>query len=350
MLKSVEVKHNDSGRSGFQIIFQVGRGPTDLLDYPLISNPLLKPLNRVILMVTFSAMPAVLMDGIITNQQFNPGSQPGSSTFTITGEDVSLMMDRVEKNVEHPAQPEPVIALKIIASYAQYGLAPIVIPPTTLDVPLPTDRVPVQQSTDLQYLQEMARRFDYVFYVTPGLVPGMNVAYWGPPVRQGLPQKALSFNLGPNTNVNTLDFQNNANSATTVSGSVQDRTTNQSTPVQAMMPSRIPLSAQPPNPSNMRTTLLRESGSSTTQAMTHAQATTDASTNEVVTATGELDAAAYGDLLKARALVGLRGAGMLHDGLYYVKEVTHTIARGEYKQKFTLTREGLGATLPVVRP
>jgi phage protein D len=208
----------------------------------------------------------------------------------------------------------------------------------------------VQQGTDLAYILEMARRFDYVFYVSPGPVPGMNLAYWGPPVRQGLPQKALSFNLGPSTNVTTLDFQNNANSATTVSGSVQDRSSNQATPVQTMAPSRIPLSAEPPNAGTMRTTLLRESGTSTTQAMAHAQATTDNSTNEVVTATGELDAAAYGDLLQARALVGLRGAGQRHDGLYYVKEVTHTIARGEYKQKFTLTREGLGATLPVVRP
>jgi hypothetical protein len=49
-------------------------------------------------------------------------------------------------------------------------------------------------------------------------------------------------------------------------------------------------------------------------------------------------------------VVGLRGAGSQHDGLYYVKRVTHTIQRGEYTQAFTLTREGLGATTAVVRP
>jgi hypothetical protein len=48
--------------------------------------------------------------------------------------------------------------------------------------------------------------------------------------------------------------------------------------------------------------------------------------------------------------VGLRGAGHSFDGLYYVKSVTHNIRRGEYKQSFTLTREGLGAISPVVVP
>ncbi len=86
------------------------------------------------------------------------------------------------------------------------------------------------------------------------------------------------------------------------------------------------------------------------QAFARAQGMTDASTDNVVTVTGELDAVRYGDLLTARGLVGLRGAGYSYDGLYYVKNVTHSIRRGEYKQRFTITREGLGSTTPVVIP
>jgi hypothetical protein len=154
-LQSVEVTHSDEGRSGFQIVFQVGRGSTDLLDYPAVTSLQFRPLARVILLVTFTGMPQVLMDGIITHQQLNPGNQPGSSTFTLTGEDVSVMMDREEKNAEHPAQSEMVIALKLIGSYAQYGLIPMVIPPPALDIPLPIERTPVQQATDLNYLKEL---------------------------------------------------------------------------------------------------------------------------------------------------------------------------------------------------
>ena len=63
---------------------------------------------------------------------------------------------------------------------------------------------------------------------------------------------------------------------------------------------------------------------------------------EAVTCEGSLDVTRYGGVLKARQLVGVRGAGPAFDGLYYVKSVTHKIKRGEYKQDFTLTRNGLG--------
>ena len=39
---------------------------------------------------------------------------------------------------------------------------------------------------------------------------------------------------------------------------------------------------------------------------------------------------------------------MAFDGLYYVSSVTHNIRRGEYKQSFTLARNGLVSTLPQV--
>jgi hypothetical protein len=351
-LQSVQVTHSDSGRSGFQLTFQAGRsGPASLVDYPLMTLPLLRMFNRVILIATINAIPRVLMDGIITNQQLSPGDQPGSGTITVTGEDVSVMMDMEEKNVEHPAQPELVIANKIIAMYAQYGLVPMVIPPVAMDIPLPVERIPVQRGTDLNYLKEMAGRHGYVFYVTPGPAPFVNTAYWGPPVHVGLPQPALSCNLGAETNVTSINFTNNGLAPTLVSGQVQDRQTNQTVPVQTFISTRPPLSLQPAvltNQPNVRTTRFQGSGLNIVQSFGQAQAQTDASTDDVVTATGELDAVRYGAMLQARSLVGLRGVGFTYDGFYYVKSVTHNITRGDYKQSFTLTRDGTGAISPVV--
>jgi len=351
-LDSVEVTHSDQGRSGFQMVFRAGRTRADLVDYGLLTNPLLKPLNRIIMLVTFNAFPEVLMDGIITHSELNPGDAPGSATLTVTGEDVSIMMDLQERPVEHPAQPEAVIALKIIASYPKFGLIPVVIPPPTVDIPLPTERTPVQQETDLQYLQDMAARFGYVFYVTPGPAPLTNTAYWGPPKRIGVPQRALSINMGPNTNVASINFQYNALQPTFVEGRVQDRQTGQDMPVQTRTSTRIPLSSQPATltQSDVRTRQFRQTGLNTVQAFARAQGETDASVDQVLTATGELDTGAYEAILKPRGLVGLRGAGFSHDGMYYVKRVTHRLRKGEYKQSFTLTRDGLGAITPVVIP
>ncbi|HUX85505.1 MAG TPA: hypothetical protein VMW65_00760, partial [Chloroflexota bacterium] len=76
-LSSVEVTHQDVGRSGFQITFQAGRsGLTGLMDYALLSSPLLKPFNRVIIVVTINVTPRVLIDGIITHQELTPSDQP----------------------------------------------------------------------------------------------------------------------------------------------------------------------------------------------------------------------------------------------------------------------------------
>jgi hypothetical protein len=67
-----------------------------------------------------------------------------------------------------------------------------------------------------------------------------------------------------------------------------------------------------------------------------------------VTATGSLDVQRYGQVLNPRKLVGLRGAGAAFDGLWYVTSVTHELKRGEYKEQFTLSRNGLVSTLPSV--
>jgi hypothetical protein len=301
--------------------------------------------------VTFSATPRVLMDGIITNHQLAP--QGGGATLTVTGEDVSVMMDMEEKTAEHPAQDETVIALKLIATYAQYGLIPLVLPPPTLNAPLPIEQIPVQTAvTDLRYLNQLAERYGYVFYVTPGPAPLTNTAYWGPPIRVGLPQGALNVDLGPETNVDTVSFQNNALSPTLVSTRVRDRQTGQDLPVQTFAGTRPPLSGQPSvlaNQPNVRRIQPQTSGLNALQAYARAQGATDASV-DAVSASGTLDALRYGNILQPRALVGLRGAGYTYDGNYYVQSVTHTIERGSYKQRFSLRREGVGALLPVVLP
>ena len=47
-----------------------------------------------------------------------------------------------------------------------------------------------------------------------------------------------------------------------------------------------------------------------------------------VSGNGSLDVLRYGRVLKARGLVGVRGAGIAYDGLYYVQSVTqHAQAR-----------------------
>ena len=241
-----KVTHADAGRSGFQLTFKAGRGgPLGTLDYPALVLPLLRAFNRVILLATFGVVPKVLMDGIITRSELQPGDRPGQAKLVVTGEDVAVMFDLKERSAEHPAQDETIIANKIMLSYAQYGIVPLVIPPPVIDPPIPIERIPVQQGTDLDYLEQMASRHGYVFYISPGPLPGMNTGYWGPPVRIGLPQRAITVNMGAETNATLGAFQTNALAPTMVEGQVQDRTTNRTIPVRTFGSLRPPLATQP---------------------------------------------------------------------------------------------------------
>ncbi len=353
-LESVEVTSTDRGRSGFQLTFSAGRsGPADLVDSPLLSLPALRPFSRVVVQVAFGGAPRVLMDGVITHRELTPSAAPGAGTLTVTGQDVSVMMDLEEKNVEHPAQAENAIATLLISSaaYSAYGLVPDVVAPPQVDTPAATERVPVQRGTDLAYLNQMAARYGFVCYVVPGPRAMANTVYWGPPVRVGAPQPALSVDLGAETNVERITFRSDGLAPTRVTGAVQDRSTGEAVAVRSAAGLRTALSAQPDwrTLPSIRTTLIGDSGLTATQALARAQGTADASTDSV-TATGTLDALRYGALLTARGLVGLRGAGFTHDGLWYVSRVSHRIRRGEYTQDFTLTRDGSGSTISAVRP
>jgi len=212
----------------------------------------------------------------------------------------------------------------------------------------PVDRIPVQQGKDLPYIKGLAKDVGYSFYLEPGPLPGMSVAYWGPEVRVGVPQPALNFNMDAVTNVEALSFTFSNESATMPVVFIHNQLTKIPIPIPIPNVSLLnpPLGLIPPIPKNFEPltgTAKLSPISAALFGLTKASQSADA-----VTGNGSLDVLRYGRVLKARRLVGVRGAGTAFDGLYYVKSVTHSIKRGEYKQSFTLVRNGLISTVPAV--
>ncbi len=342
-VQSVEVTHKDDGRSGFQIVLSLRRGPADYQDYALLQDPLIEVGNRVVMGLTVAGVPSVLFDGFITNQQFKPSMTPGTSTLTLTGEDASYQMDLEELPTEHPSMSDDQIVTEIIGKYANIGVVAQVTKPDGAAQPTEDERTSGQQGTDYKLLTDLATRYGFAFYVVPGPTSGVSTAVWGPPVREGSPQAALSMNLGAETNLDSIDFTVDGVAATLFKGRVQDRTDNSAVDISTSSLSRSTLaSADALRLARIRA--FRQSGADGAQAQAEAQAQTDASVAAAVTATGELDTGRYGGILQARRLVDVRGVGFLFDGTWYVKSVTHKIARGSYKQSFALAREAKGST------
>lgn len=343
-LVSLEVRNNDRDRDGFQMTFTLGRDSP--LDYSLLLNNYFEPPSRVIIQVLVGVTSQILIDGIITNHQVMPGTRAGSSTLAVTGEDISLRMDLEERSATYENQSDSDIVNTILRNYMAYGLRPAVT--ETSDRPQENQRVPTQQGTDLAFIRELARRNGFVFYVEPTAAQGINTAYWGPPNFEDAPQPALSFNMGADTNVDSLNFSFNALGPATPEVTILDPTTRQQIPVPVPASTRPPLASRPTV--SMRRTLPRNTANKDQlQAALQAVAISTASA-DAVNGSGQLDAVRYGHILRARKLVSVRGVGNNYGGLYYVKQVTHRIKRGEYKQSFSLSREGRGSTTPVVMP
>jgi hypothetical protein len=345
-LTSVQVTSGGT-RGGFQLTFAAGKS-SPLTKAMLPAGYFDPMLTRVIIVATVGGMPNVLMDGIVTRQEVAPSNEAGGSTLTVTGEDLSVLMDVIERPMLYPAIPDEGQVLATLAPYLMFGIVPIVIPRLFPSTEPPTERIYTQMSTDLEYVSGMASDCGYVFYIEPGPAPGANLAYWGPDIRIPIPQPALNVNMDAHTNVESLSFSLDGLSKTLTIMFVLDPVTKKipiPVPVPELSILRPPLGARPTLPSKVRI----ESGTHLTipEAISKALGISLRSSDSV-TASGSLDVLRYGRVLRSRQLVGVRGAGMAYDGLYYVNSVTHDIKRGEYKQSFQLSRDGLISLTPRV--
>ena len=334
--------------SGFELTFNLSKNsPLHTLFF--LTGGAMIPVVRVIIVVTINGTPEVLMDGVMTHHQISHGNQAGMSTLTVKGKDLTALMGLIDfSGIPYPAMPDFARVALVLSKYAVLGIIPKVIPSVLVDVPIPTDRIPTHKGKDLGYVKELADDVGYSFYLEPGPQPGMSFAYWGPELRIGTPQPALNANMDAHTNVDNVDFKFDTESKTLPIVLIQNQLTKVPIPIPIpdITPLSPPLGAIPPIPKNFE--IINESAKySPVQAALIGLAKA-AKTSDAVTATGTVDVTRYGQSLKPRRLVGLRGVGTAFDGLYYVKSVTHTIKRGEYKQNFSLVRNGLISTMESV--
>jgi hypothetical protein len=353
-LVSVEVKVEDVGTSGFQLVFSIDKqSPLQILFLLSGGSPLL--FMRASIAATVNGVNNVLIDGVITNNQISPETKA-----QLYPHDYRQGPDRINEPVElerlslSGLSGGGRVAL-LLVKYAMFGVIPLIIPSILTDIPIPIDRIPSQKGTDLEYIRHLADEAGYVFYIDAGPAIGTSTAYWGPQIKVGPVQPALSVDMDAYTNVESLhfNFDQEKNKIPIVFIYVQQAGVTIPIPIPPITPLNPPLGLIPPLPTNILGDLqpIRDDLAQRPipQAIMMGLAAA-ANYAEAVTCEGSLDVTRYRGILKARQLVGVRGAGPAFDGLYYVKSVTHKIKRGEYKQNFTLTRNGLVSTVQTVNP
>jgi hypothetical protein len=351
-LRTVTVTTAAGSPSGFQLEFEFANDSalnTLFLITAGTNTSAATPPLRIILVVTLNGAPTPLFDGVLTNVDAQAGQNGSAGKITVTGTDLTAVMDLIDfSGLPYPAMPIEARFALICAKYAAFGLIPLPIPVLFPDVPIPVERIPTHQGTDLQYVRKLADDVGYVFYLEPGPAPGTNVAYFGPEIKVGIPQPALNIDMDAHTNVESMNFTFEPTKGVLPVVFIQNPQSR--VPIPIPIPNLNPL--QPPlgvlstplaNISVLKDTAKLNPMQAISRGLAEAKKSQDS-----VTASGELNVLRYGRMLKARGLVGVRGAGIAYDGLYFVESVTSTLSRGAFKQQFRLTRNGLISITPKV--
>lgn len=335
----------DQPGDGFQMTFTISKNKRG--EYGLLQSGVLDADTRVIVAVLFGVTLEPLIDGVIYHHQVLPGERPGTGTLTVSGRDISVMLDLKEKVEPHKNQSDSTIVNKILGDYARFGLLPPFNVQPTADVPLEAERIRRQRETDLEFIRRLAGDNGFVFFIEP-VSMGVSRAYWGPRNRVGVPQPVLTHDLGSSSNVKSLRLMNDALAPISAKGKMLDPILKISKDIPELPSMRIPPLSLIAGGAR-RTEHLRCTASlNPARALTAVRAAVE-NASEPVTAEGELDAVRYGRVLRAHRLVAVRGVGRSYNGRYLVRRVTHRIQRGVYTQSFRLSREGTGALSPVER-
>jgi hypothetical protein len=330
-------------QSGFELTFVIPKSSAVQVLFPVDI-----PVLRCVIAVLLRGTTEVLIDGLVTHHDLT--SNGPTSTLHVKGKDLSAVMDLIPLDgLPYPAMSPAMRALVALAKYAALGCVPLVIPSLLEDIPIPIDRIPTQQGTDYTFVKALAHEVGHVFYMDPGPVPGVSKAYWGPEIRLGVPQPALNLGLdAAHDNVSTLSFTFDKEKKELPLVSIQEQNSHVPLvlPIPDVTPLNPPLGLIPPLPPRLHRMTETANLSPLTAVMKGIAYASQHS--DSVFGTGTLDVAKYGHILRSRRLVGVRGAGLAYDGLYYVTRVTHEIRRGSYTQQFSLARNAVVSTVPAV--
>ncbi|MEU8348627.1 hypothetical protein [Streptomyces sp. NPDC048845] len=348
-LLSAQITSTAGERSGFQMAFDLTK--KGAIIERLLPEGYFDPKTRVVITATVKGTPIVLLDGLIVRQEVGASNQPGQTTLTVTGEDLTLLMDLEERTDRYPNLSPAQRVERILAKYTDYGIDPRIIREQIPQPPREQLRVEYQTGTDLSYVNELANANGYTFYLDPGPTPGRSTAYWGPQQRIGQRQHALNVNMDVNSTVDQLTFAYDGTAREEPQARVQPEAGSRDwtlLPQQDISPLRPPLGRRAtPALKRRRLSGTAKLDSETARAAALARAATSA---DAISGSGQLDVNRHGYILRPRELVGVRGAGVTYDGDYYVTSVTHNLWPGRYQQNFTISREGLIAMSDTVRP
>lgn len=280
-----------------------------------------------------------LIKAYVIESQVNYSTQPGQTVMTVVAMDPTVLM-----NLEEKVRPWPDMADSDIAStiFSEHGFTAVV--KDSQPARQENEQRMTQRGTDIQFLQQLARRNGYECYVetsSSGDIEG----HFHPPETDQKPQGVLTVNMGQDTNVSSFTVRNDMLRPVTVKVKGLEADSLSDQPAESAQQSDEGLgSGTAVGPDHPRVVLLTGNGLSRSgELQTAAQAAVDRSA-WAIRAEGELNASTYGAVLRAKRTVTVRGVGRVFSGTYYVDRVLHIFTSNGWTQRFSIRRNALGLT------
>jgi phage protein D len=340
---SIEVEETTAG-SSFVLRLALEQDPGG--QWPLLDDDRFAPFTRVGVSIGLpGASVEPVIEGYITDISVRIGAEPGDQQLEVRGSDLGVLLGIEEKVRAWPNVSDSDIAQQILSAYGC-----TVDAETTAPVRQENETLLVQRATDGDFLRALARRNGFELYASAGS-SGVTCRF-GPPKLDGQPQRDLAVRFGDGSNLVSFEVAVSGVRPLAVDATQLDAKTKQDGTASVTDSQLAPLgreqledvigakldAAVSPLERQGRLLLLAQPTADATELQAVAQGVRDEAA-WLIEARGEINAEAYGAVLRVGRLVLVKGAGRRYSGKYYVTRVAHRVAGdGSYSQSFEARR------------
>jgi phage protein D len=305
-------------------------------DLPMLKDGRLDPGSKLSVLVPMKGKTHCLVMGPVRGHKVHLLKGGPGSFLEVEGADTSIAMDRESKAAIWANLTDSDSVSSVLSPY---GYTPDV-DTTTASHP-DTKHALVQRETDFHFVQRLAKRNGFLFWVTAD-ENGVETAHFKkPPVGSGA---AMTLNINLESPAfQTLDLEWDVECPTCTEVKQLDLNTKQPIDGSATQSSLANLGDQPLNAIASGTRLLHlpipadDAGDLTGRSE---GALIEA--GWFIRAQGETSVHEAGDIVRAHTVVELQGLGTRHSGKYFVCGVKHTIDASAHRMLVKLVRNGWG--------
>jgi hypothetical protein len=277
-----------------------------------------------------------ILRGYVTGLKPNFPASGGEVTFEVAILDESVLLDREHRRAvwgRDGVMSDKVIFTELLSATA------ITLDPESGDGQ--EARALNQDGPSLAFMRTRAEASGYELLFTPGTL------YFGPKRLEGEAQAPITVYAGRGTNCLSFAVTDDGMQPDAVAFDTAPAEEGAAPDSETVAPALTALGSSPAadEGSGLAQPFVQRLSREGDEPVELARARAQAMANEAsfkLRATGELDGALYGHVLRPGRLVSVDGTGARYGGLYYADKVLHRFTEDGYRQSFELLRNATG--------